>query len=150
MSDYPYENEGCSNHGCEIAPVPKGAMGTNSMCRCVRDKPHIASGVIRWQRQRIADLERQLAYKPIGKIQEVADALRNPCGVTAARQREAADLIEFLCRENGRIQRKAEQQLAEAQSDLRKLKGWLWRYKGMESTEWIEAALGTGVNDETL
>lgn len=37
---------------------------------------------------------------------------------------------------------KLEQQLAKEQSDLRKLKGWLWRHKGMESTEWIVAALG--------
>lgn len=61
MSDYPYTKDGCTNHGCEIAPLPKGVMGTNAICKCVRDKPHIASGVIRRQRNRIAELEREVA-----------------------------------------------------------------------------------------
>ena len=71
------------------------------------------------EKRRIADLERQL------------EAANQTC--TDAREQQLGGCFRAV---------RAERQLAESQSDLRKLKGWLWRYKGMESIDWIEAALG--------
>lgn len=31
------ELRGCTNHGCLVRPLPKGAMGTNAICQCMRD-----------------------------------------------------------------------------------------------------------------
>ena len=68
--------------------------------------------------RRLAFQLAQAQAKPSEDVQSVIDSLNKYCGVTPARQREIAKFIEFLVRENARIQRKAEQQLAQAQKKI--------------------------------
>ena len=49
---------GCTNHNCVVHEIPKGGMGTNGPCHCLRNaKPHELNTIVRLKNQYIKELQ---------------------------------------------------------------------------------------------
>lgn len=66
---------GCTNHYCMVHEIPKGGMGTNSSCNCLRDaKPHEINTIVRLKNQYIKEL--QAKVDKLENRQELKNLLR--------------------------------------------------------------------------
>lgn len=53
--------KGCTNHGCFVQPKPKGSIGTNAICQCLRRDGYLSERLVNWLRSEIAAKDERIA-----------------------------------------------------------------------------------------